>query len=168
MNYEACQTLDELIADSDATEFRENIEYMPFDQTKEQFFDWLNLDALPNWGDDYKLMLQALSRLVSAADFTLAMAQLKVLQTQLKPAPVEKAPEKPEKLEKPPEVPAPPAEAILAPKEAAQKVAEAVAAPIIKEFQEQYSDFVARLTPEQLRGAALEGAAAAVSQGGKK
>lgn len=161
MDYEACKTLEELINDSNATEFRDNIEYMPFGQTEEQFFTWLNTDALPSWGQEYQPMLQTLGRLVKTVDYTLAMAELKKLQDQLTPAPVEIAAAEPEELEKPQEVPAP-VEVIPAPKEAAKKVVEEVAAQIIKEFQEENPGFVAKLIPGQLSEAAMDGTAAAV------
>jgi hypothetical protein len=150
MNYERCETLDELLSDNSATEFLDNIAEIPVAQTQSEFYDWADA-ALSNWSSDYQPMLTALKRLVAAApDYGIAMQDIKARQAALVSAETEDA-ELPE-----PEIPDP--------GEAASEAAAQITAPIIEQFQEEHPDLAALMSPEQLTAAATAATAVAISE----
>jgi len=146
MNYESYKTLDELVTDSSATEFRDNVDYLPTDKNKQEFLDWITSDAMPSWSPAERPLLEVLAKLVGEAselDYDSAIRRIE----ELKPAEPEDEDEGP----------------VPTPAEAVDDVAKEIASPIIRQLQEEHPDIAARLTPEQLSDFAIK-AAAAVSK----
>jgi hypothetical protein len=163
MDYESLTTLDQLLNDSSATEFHDEVNSIPVDKSETDFYAWIDSEALPNWGSDYVPMLTALRRLVAAElSFSGAMTEIGALQDTEEP----EEDEAEDIQEEPPadEAAEDEEEQVEEPGEAAKKVVEDITAPIIAQFQAEYPEIAARLTPEQLSAAAIKATAAAVSQ----
>lgn len=150
MGYESYETLEELLEDSDATEFRAMVPEIPVTLSQQELQDW----AGPGWSSEYQEALDAFKRLAgSATDYEAAMAQVKELQEEAAGAAEQDT--------------QPGQEQVLEPAEAVAEVTQAIAVPAIQALQEQYPEVAARFTPEQIQAAALAATAAAVNEPGR-
>src|SRR5579863_1827315 len=85
MDYDGLKELNQLLVDSEATEFREVLPDIPVNALADAFYDWLK-DAPDDWDQNYRPMFAALDRLIRGApDFGLAMAEIGRLQEELAP-----------------------------------------------------------------------------------
>ena len=147
MDYEGISTLDELLGNSGATEFRGSIQALPVDKSESDFYQWAAVEAPATWDPAYHPMLRALSRLVKAeASYDVAMGQIRHLQNQLRPEPA--ADETP--LQEPAQ------ESIPDPAEAAREAVATIGPALIEELSRAYPDFASRLTPEELSSAVMD------------
>jgi hypothetical protein len=179
MDYEGCKELKDLVSDSSATEFRDGLTDYPLEKNQTEFIDWINSEALPHWGPQYQTMLEALRRLVGSAselDFVAAKRLIEDLipadeaaedaedDAELEPEDDDEddgvadlaLEEDDEDEDDPEEIPPP--------SQAAQNVARDVTAPVIAEFQREYPEIAARLTPDQLSAMAMRATATVVAE----
>lgn len=149
MGYESYGTLEELLEDSDATEFRAMLPEIPVTLSQQELLDW----AGPGWSSEYTEALDTFKRLAgAAADYDAAMALVRELQEETAGS-AEQALQ-------------PDQEQALEPAEAVAEVTQAITVPAIQALQEQYPDVAARFTPEQIQAAAMAATAAAVNEPG--
>ena len=151
MDYGSLETLDQLLSDSSATEFREVLPDIPVDKFADDFYQWVDKDGPDDWGQDYLLMFSALGRLVRAeSSFDIAVASIKTLQKSLQPAvaPVEEEPE----------TPPPP------PEEAAKEAAGLIGPAIIEKLLLEHPEFLAEVPPEELSKIAMEAMGKAIDE----
>jgi hypothetical protein len=144
MDYGVYQSLEELLSDGTATEFRAIVPEIPVALSREQLLDWPG----PGWGGDHEAALAAFKRLVGAADYELAMTQVAALQQAAGPVGHGQAQS---------QDPAP------EPGAAAAEVGRAITAAAIEALRDQYPEVAARFTAEQIRAAALAATSAALS-----
>jgi len=157
MDYESYESLDELLEDSDAAEFRDLLPEIPVPMSRDELAAW---DG-PSWGSEYQDALDAFKRLMRAApDYGAAMLRVGELQDELASA-ADQAPD-----QTPDQTPEEDQEPVLPPAEAVAEVTEAITVPAIQALQDQFPDVVARFTPEQIRAAAMAATAAAVHESG--
>jgi hypothetical protein len=177
MDYEGITTLEQLINDSGATEFQENVLYIPVDKFADDFYQWADTEAPSDWGDQYRPMLKALSRLVRAEiSYDTAMAMIAKLQARVQPAANVEEDDDEEEVPDPEYVTADQEEEAVGqgeegteehipdPAEAAKEAVAAIGPTIIEQLQRDYPEFASRLTPEQLSAAAMLAIGEAISQ----
>jgi mannose-6-phosphate isomerase class I len=162
MGYESYETIEELLEDSDATEFRAIVPDIPVTLSRQELLDWDE----PGWSSEYQEALEAFKTLAgSAADYDGAMARVKELQEELADS-AEETPQ-PDQEQVPQPGPEQVAERVPEPAEAVAEVAQAITVPAIQSLQEQYPDVAARFTPEQIQAAAMAATTAVVSEPGR-
>ncbi len=163
MEYGSYQELKDLVSDSNATEFRDNAEYLPLNKTGPEFVEWIDSDALPAWGPQYQPMLDALKSLVAAASELDYADAIKAITALVPPAPPhDPQAEQPDNAELAAEVEED--EEVPDPGEAAKRAAQNITAPIIEDFRRQHPEIAARLTPEELSAMAMKATAAVVGE----
>lgn len=146
MDYGSYATLDDLLQDGGATEFRAIVPEIDVTLSKQQLLDW---DG-PSWGGEYQSALTVFKGLVdSETDYDAAMARVRALQETMRLAEQDQEQDQ---------------EPVPEPGEAAAEVARDITVAAIERLQEQYPDVAARFTPEQLQAAALKATAAVASE----
>lgn len=149
MNYESYKTLDELMVDTSATEFRQNVGYLPTGKNRQEFLDWITSEAMAAWSPTERPLLELLARLVSAAsdlDYDSALRKIEALRPD-KPAGADERP-------------------VRTPAQAVNDVATEIANPLIRQLQEEHPAIAAKLTPEQLSDFAIRAAATVSKEAG--
>lgn len=156
MEYSGYATLDDLLRDERATEFRAIVREIPVTLTKQVLLEW----SEPGWSGEYQSALTAFKGLVDLeTDYDAAMAQVRSLQQTMSPAEqVEQTQEQAQEQAHEP---------VSEPGEAAAEVMRTITVAAIERLQQQYPDVAARFTPEQIQAAALNATATAVSQVGE-
>ena len=151
MDYESLETLEQLLTDSSATEFREVLPDIPVDKFADDFYQWVDKDGPDSWGQDYFSMFTALGRLVRAeSSYDIATASIRTLQKSVQPA----APQP----ESEPEAPPPP------PDEAAKEAVALIGPAIFEKLLQEHPEFVAEVPPNELSDIGMEAIGIAIHQ----
>lgn len=150
MDYQNLETLDQLLRDSSATEFREVLPDIPVNKFANDFYQWVDKDGPDEWGYDYHPVFAGLGRLVRAhSSFDMAMSEIKTLQQQLRPAtPAEKTVD-----DTPPE-----------PGEASKNASGTIGPAIIGKLLQEHPEFVADVPPEVLSQVTAEAMGKAIGE----
>lgn len=149
MEYGSYASLEELLRDEGASEFRAIACEIPVTLTKQALSEWSG----PGWSGEYQSAFAAFKKLVeSETDYDSAMAQVKGLQQKLRSG---------DHVQDQAQEPVP------EPAEAAAEVMRAITVAAIERLREQYPDVAAKFTPEQIQAAAMNATAAAVNQAGQ-
>ena len=158
MGYQNYGTIEELLEDSDATEFRAIVPEIPVTLSREELLEW----AGPGWSGEYQEALDTFKRLAGAAsDYDTVMARVCELQ-----AAAQQARQRDQERTSQPGQHAPDQEQAPEPTQAVAEVTQAITVPAIEALREQYPDVAARFTPEQIQAAATAAAAASVNEPG--
>ena len=156
MDYEGIEGLEQLLRDSNATEFREVLPDIPVDKIASEFYQWVDSDAPAAWGPNYHSMRGALGALVRAEpSYDIAMAEIRMRQDSVRP-PVTQADTVSDA--------EPGQEALPDPSDAATEVAARIGPVIIDRLLQEYPEFASRLTADQLSSAAVTAIGAAISE----
>lgn len=152
MDYESLETLDELLGDSSAAEFREVLPDIPAGKLSDGFYQWVDKDGPDNWGQEYHSMFLALGRLVRAENsYDIAMSSIKTLQKKLRPTVTPAEPV----IDEPPPPP---------PEEAAREAAVVIGPAIIEKLLQEHPEFVADIPAEELSKIAMEAMGQAIDK----